>query len=129
MILTVCATQEMKRINSGRQKWQSQANDTRIYTHTVYCTTFLTVSVHIPICTLLYSTFIYSVYKGIQSICLILFFFASPSFMLPVLLTYEIATMTCTAKNQCRKSETNIPRKVNAQPQSQFHIHVSVSNL
>jgi hypothetical protein len=34
-----------------------------------------------------------------------------------------------TAKRQYRKFETNIPRKGIARPQSQFHIHVSVSDL
>jgi hypothetical protein len=35
----------------------------------------------------------------------------------------------CTAKNQFRKFETNIPRKGTVRPQSQFHIHVYVSDL
>ena len=34
-----------------------------------------------------------------------------------------------TAKTKCRKFETNIPRKGISGPQSQFHIHVSVSEL
>jgi hypothetical protein len=33
-----------------------------------------------------------------------------------------------TANTQYRKFETNIPRKGIARPQSQFHIHVSVSD-
>jgi hypothetical protein len=35
----------------------------------------------------------------------------------------------CTAKIQYRKFKRNIPRKGNAQPQSDFHILVSVSGL
>ncbi len=35
----------------------------------------------------------------------------------------------CTAKNQCRKMETNIPEKELRGHSSNFHIHVSVSDL
>jgi hypothetical protein len=54
----------------------------------------------------------------------------------PLSLLYWILTHTlmpcgvlCTAKNQYRKFETNIPRKGIVRPQSHFHIHVSVSDL
>ncbi len=57
--------------------------------------------------------------------------FAEPQILLAKYVfceSYAISLCTiCTAKNQCRKFETNNPRKGIARPQSQFHIHVSVS--
>ncbi len=99
----------MKRINSGRQKWQSQANDTRIYTHTVYILNIKCIHTHMYT----YVQYIYSGYEGIQPfLCFLFSFFASPLFMLPVLLTYEIATMIC-CKEPIQKIRNKYSQKSN----------------